>query len=150
MGIKFNCPECGKVVIGKYIKPSDRIICPHCQSEVSVPSDISETDEESNIMRIQKEKAMETSTSEDTLKPNSEIIAYIVMVIGFLLIVSGLFFPLLIPAQAQFGGGEVFVLLIFAANGILIIAFGKGLSCLLKLEYNSRITNSLLEKLLNK
>jgi hypothetical protein len=116
-----------------------------------VPSDISETDEESNIMRIQKEKSEEALAKAKGLQPNSEIIAYIVMIIGGLFMISGLFFPLLIPFQGQAPGGAFFLFfIVFLMQGFLIIAFGKAISCLLKMEYNSRITNSLLERLLNK
>jgi DNA-directed RNA polymerase subunit RPC12/RpoP len=151
MGIKFICPKCGEAVIGKYIKPSDQINCPHCQCEIVVPPDISETNEESNIIRIQKEKSEEILAAAKGPQPNSEIIAYIVMIIGGLFMISGLFFPLLIPFQGQAPGGASFLFfIVFLMQGFLIIAFGKGLSCLLKIEYNSRITNDRLKELANK
>jgi len=39
IGLKFNCPKCGKPIIVKFLKVGEIAKCHNCGAEVSVPTD---------------------------------------------------------------------------------------------------------------
>ena len=51
MGLKFNCPSCGKAIIGKYLIFDDQVSCPHCQNKILVPKNTDITNEPPNIVK---------------------------------------------------------------------------------------------------
>ena len=72
MGFKFYCPECHNSIVVKYLNPGDQFTCPHCQTDITVPSNLQASDESSTIIEKHKFKPV---LAPDTSKVKSENIA---------------------------------------------------------------------------
>jgi membrane protease YdiL (CAAX protease family)/DNA-directed RNA polymerase subunit RPC12/RpoP len=71
MALKYKCPNCGHEIISRYLKPGDSLPCPACRSEISVPSDAIQTDEEGNILPGRQQS--EVAAVESVELPTEEV-----------------------------------------------------------------------------
>jgi membrane protease YdiL (CAAX protease family) len=54
MILKYNCPACGLEIITRYLMPGDKLNCPECNSELAVPENAAQTDQDPNIFNTRE------------------------------------------------------------------------------------------------
>ena len=154
MGLVFDCPNCKRRVDVEGSTFGDEVTCQHCRSIVTIPGDAKVEYEDDEL-----QSTMEQNSSSHSVTPPGDVeaatprdfatlmsVGRLISFSGWFLVVVGIVLALIVAAVTE----RVTFALVGAplvAVGILVVAQGQLISCLVSIERHTKLSCDLLRQI---